>query len=313
MPLPIHSPGRAGSPANCVLRALLIHARRDISDILFAVRIAFLLRVLLLAAGIFMLSALPAAPARPSSQEAPPPASPPSQPTPPSQPDLPSQQAPPAPAGPIIVLDPAHGGTDSGARGENGIVEKDLVLQIARTVRGELERQGYHVAMTRDDDSNPSYDDRAAVANARRDAIFISLHIASTGTAGTARAYYDQFWSRIPSPVPPAADAHVKKANPPVNTLISWQEAQRPYAEASHRLADLLQAQCAQLLSGSAVTSTGAAVRELRSVAAPAVALEISSVSVSTPDSLKAAAAPLSTAIARSIPAFRSTNPAGTK
>lgn len=211
------------------------------------------------------------------------------------------------------MLDPAHGGTDSGARGENGIFEKDLVLDIARTVRAELERQGYRVAMTRDDDSNPSYDDRAAVANASHDAIFISLHIASTGTAGTARAYYDQFWTPIPSPAPPAADANAKKASPPVNTLVTWQEAQRPYAEASHRLADLLQAQCAQVFSGSPVASTGAAVRELRSVAAPAVALEISSVSVSNPDSLRAAAAPLATAIARSIPAFRAANAAGAK
>ncbi len=92
----------------------------------------------------------------------------------------------------MIVLDAAHGGTDTGARGETGIVEKDVVLQIARTVRAELERQGYRVVMSRNDDSNPSYDERAAMANASRDAIFISLHIGSTGNPGTVRAFYDQ-------------------------------------------------------------------------------------------------------------------------
>src|SRR5579864_8491007 len=61
-----------------------------------------------------------------------------------------SQQSPPS--GPLIVLDPAHGGTDTGARGET-IVEKDAVLQMARLVRAELERQGYRVIMTRNDDS----------------------------------------------------------------------------------------------------------------------------------------------------------------
>lgn len=235
------------------------------------------------------------------------PASAPAQQAPPSQPSSPS----PAPAGPVIVLDPAHGGTNTGARGENGIVEKDLVLQIARTVRVELERQGYRVVMTRDDDSNPSYDDRAAVANARRDPIFISLHVASTGTANTVRAYYDQFWTPIPPSALAAADASAKKTTVPVNSLTPWQEAQRPYLDASRRLSALLQAQLAQLFAGSPVASTGASVRELRSVAAPAVALEISSVAVSNPDSLRAAAVPFATAILRAVAAFRAANPAG--
>lgn len=288
----------AVSAANRALRALRVHARCNISDILLAVRNSLFPRVSLLGVGVSILLALIAAQVGLRAQEAPP-----SQPPPPSS----------ASAAPVIVLDPAHGGTDTGARGEDGIVEKDLVLQIARTVRVELERQGYRVVMTRDDDSNPSYDDRAAVANARRDAIFITIHIASTGTVNTARAYYDQFWTPIPSPAPAAADASAKRANPPVNTLTPWQEAQRPYVDASHRLADLLQAQLAQLLAGSPVVPAGAAVRELRSVATPAVALEISSVAVSNPDSLMAAAAPLSTAIVRSIAAFRAANPAGAK
>ncbi|MGA2843978.1 MAG: N-acetylmuramoyl-L-alanine amidase, partial [Candidatus Acidiferrales bacterium] len=57
-----------------------------------------------------------------------------------------SQQiAPPTPAhvGPVIVLDPAHGGIDNGARGQGGVVEKDLVLLFARTARLALEREGF--------------------------------------------------------------------------------------------------------------------------------------------------------------------------
>jgi N-acetylmuramoyl-L-alanine amidase len=56
--------------------------------------------------------------------------------------------------GPVIVLDPAHGGTDPGARGQNGPIEKDVVLQFARVTRVELVRQGYRVVLTRDDDSS---------------------------------------------------------------------------------------------------------------------------------------------------------------
>jgi len=223
-----------------------------------------------------------------------------------------SPQTPPstaAPAGPVIVLDPRHGGTDTGARGENGVVEKDIALQVARVVRAELVRQGIRVVMTRDDDSNPSYDDRAALANARRDAIFITLHIASTGTANTARAYYDQFWTPAPAP----ADAGAKPTNSPANSLTPWQEAQRPYADASHRLADLMQIQLAELLAGSPAASSGGPIRELRSVAARAVAVELSSISVASPEALRNAAGPMATAITRAVLIYRVSSLAGAK
>src|SRR6202042_1495021 len=107
----------------------------------------------------------------------------------------PAQAAPqpPAHSGPVIVLDPAHGGTDSGARGQSGVIEKDMVLLLARTAKFALEREGVRVVMTRHDESNPSYDERAGTANAYRDAIFISFHVSSTGTLNTARVYSYQF------------------------------------------------------------------------------------------------------------------------
>jgi N-acetylmuramoyl-L-alanine amidase len=189
------------------------------------------------------------------------------------------------------------------------VVEKDVVLQIARSVRAELEREGYRVFMTRNDDSNPSYDDRAAVANAYRDGIFISLHVASTGATGTVRAYYTQFATLIPS-APVAAPAGTSTAttrasNPPAPALLAWDEAQRPYLNASHRLADVIQGELAQAFSGSPPAATAVPVRALRSITAPAVAVEISSVSTPTPDLLTASAVPLADAIARAIAASR--------
>ncbi|MGB9068507.1 MAG: N-acetylmuramoyl-L-alanine amidase, partial [Candidatus Acidiferrales bacterium] len=157
------------------------------SDILLVVRISKFLAVILAAVSLLAFGALDAAsqpprqaPASPAQETpAPPAVAPPQAPNPP--PVLP-------PSGPIIVLDPAHGGTDAGARGE-AVAEKDMVLQIARSARAALERQGYRVVMTRNDDSNPSYDDRAAMANGYRDAIFVTLHVASTGTPRTVRTY----------------------------------------------------------------------------------------------------------------------------
>jgi N-acetylmuramoyl-L-alanine amidase len=235
------------------------------------------------------------------------------QPTPGAQqggpPQAGSQQvAPPTSphAGIIIVLDPAHGGMDDGARGPSGVVEKNLALLFARTTRSALEREGFRVVMTRNDDSNPSYDDRAALANSYRDVIFVSFHISSTGTLHTARVYSYQF----PDAVPGATNSDSRAASTPARTartpgLASWEEAQRPYADTSHHLADLLQADLALRFPGSPGASSAAAVRGLRSVSAPAVAVELSNIAVSDANELIEMAAPVSTAIVRSIVASR--------
>jgi len=239
----------------------------------------------------------------------------------PQQP-VPQQVPPPQPAyvGPVIVLDPAHGGTDGGARGQNDAIEKDIVLQFARVARVELVRQGYRVVLTRDGDSNPSYDDRAAVANSYRDAIFISLHVSSTGTIGTARVYYYQFWKPLPPPTQPfASDADQPTASAPIalssppTTLTPWEEAQRSFADVSHRLADQLQSQLATVFPGSPGISAGVAVRGLRSVSAPAVAIEISSVSITNLEALRVMASPLAASIGKGIQSFRPAASTGAK
>jgi N-acetylmuramoyl-L-alanine amidase len=228
--------------------------------------------------------------------------------------NVPPQQAapaqatpqPPAHSGPVIVLDPAHGGTDSGARGQNGVIEKDMVLLMARTAKFALEREGFRVLMTRNDDSNPSYDDRAATANAYRDVIFISFHISSTGTLNTARVYSYQFSET-------ALNANVITANAnslpitPVKTtsLLALEEAQRPFVGTSHHFADTLQADLALRFAGSPAVSSAVAVRGLRSVAGPAVAIELSNVAVTDPNQLVAMAAPLATAIVHIVNASR--------
>ncbi|HEY6904459.1 MAG TPA: N-acetylmuramoyl-L-alanine amidase [Candidatus Acidoferrales bacterium] len=219
----------------------------------------------------------------------------------------PPAPSPQVPAGPVIVLDPAHGGTDTGARGPDGVVEKDLVLQIVRTMRAELEQRGYRVITTRNDDSNPSYDDRAGIANAYPGAVFVSVHISSTGTPGTVRAYYDRFETPV-APAPGSAGlagVAAQTVNRPSGGLIDWNEAQRPFVDASRRLANLIQVQLTQLFHGSPLVSTGAAIRGLRSINDPAVAIEISSVSGSSPNALAAAATPLARAVAASVIAFR--------
>src|SRR5215470_15028844 len=74
-----------------------------------------------------------------------------------------------------VVLDPGHGGQDSGAMC-GGVMEKDLTLDVARRVDRLLDSQGIATLMTRLGDSYVSLADRAAFGNRANDSIFISIH-----------------------------------------------------------------------------------------------------------------------------------------
>jgi N-acetylmuramoyl-L-alanine amidase len=75
----------------------------------------------------------------------------------------------------LVVLDPGHGGQDSGAMC-GAIFEKDLTLDVAQRVDRLLQAQGLATLMTRVGDSYVSLADRAAVTNRARDCIFVSIH-----------------------------------------------------------------------------------------------------------------------------------------
>ncbi len=75
----------------------------------------------------------------------------------------------------VVVLDPGHGGQDSGAMC-GGVLEKDLTLDVAHRVDRLLEAEGIATAMTRLGDTYVSLADRAAFANRVSDCIFISIH-----------------------------------------------------------------------------------------------------------------------------------------
>lgn len=82
---------------------------------------------------------------------------------------------------PIVIIDAGHGGRDPGATSVSGEVkEKDLTLALARDLRDQLVKRGrVRVAMTRDDDSYLTLEDRAAVARRLNAAMFVSLHMDS--------------------------------------------------------------------------------------------------------------------------------------
>jgi N-acetylmuramoyl-L-alanine amidase len=78
---------------------------------------------------------------------------------------------------PLIVLDPGHGGIDSGARAPNGIMEKTITLAFALKLQALLVKSGrFDVALTRSDDSYLSLEQRVALARGNKADLFISLH-----------------------------------------------------------------------------------------------------------------------------------------
>jgi N-acetylmuramoyl-L-alanine amidase len=97
-----------------------------------------------------------------------------------------------------IVIDPGHGGHDTGTIGPNGLEEKDLVLEVGRRLGRLLEtRLGAEVVYTRKDDTFIPLETRTAIANQARADLFVSIHANSSHDAGArgVETYYLNFTS----------------------------------------------------------------------------------------------------------------------
>jgi N-acetylmuramoyl-L-alanine amidase len=91
-------------------------------------------------------------------------------------------------ANPVVVIDPGHGGTQEGASGPEGLIEKNLALTIAKKVKSQLEKElKATVILTRDKDSLVHLSERVTLANKKRPELFISIHANSMPTAQQRR------------------------------------------------------------------------------------------------------------------------------
>lgn len=78
---------------------------------------------------------------------------------------------------PLVVIDPGHGGVDNGASAPNGVHEKNITLAFALDLQKILVESGrYDVALTREDDTYLTLNERVALARANKADLFISLH-----------------------------------------------------------------------------------------------------------------------------------------
>ena len=169
----------------------------------------------------------------------------------------------------VIVLDPSHGGTDSGGRIGENTLEKNVTLALAFRLRTLLVARGFTVVLTRDSDaalapppaSSPNaptapltLDDRAGIANHPRAAACLLLHATGRGTG--VHLYTSEL-----DPVPAEAN------------ILPWLTAQAAWIPASQRLEQGLGAALGR--SHIPLVSSSASVRPVDSLTCPAVVLEL--------------------------------------
>ena len=119
-----------------------------------------------------------------------------------------------------IVIDPGHGGHDTGTISPNGINEKDLVLDVARRLRAYIKRTypDIEVILTRESDRFIALEERTAIANSRRADLFISIH-ANASPSRIASGVETFFVSPDRAKeIPPAQDPEAAKAAPSAET-----------------------------------------------------------------------------------------------
>lgn len=209
----------------------------------------------------------------------------------------PGALARPAAEGKTVVIDPGHGGAEEGAAGPGGLLEKEAMLALARTVKEVLTRRGYKVVLTRESDATIALEERAAAANAASADVFLSLHgnasksPAAHGTevyylsldaSDRAAAALAESENRAQEAGPPSAEANAAMRD---LDLILWDLAQNQHLAASERLAEIVQEDFNRLLG---ITTRGvkqAPFKVLIGVNAPAVLVEVAF--ISNPDEEK--------------------------
>lgn len=232
----------------------------------------------------FQATAVAAAP----KDAAPPPASPPASPRPP--PAAEPREATPSTSSVTrtVVIDPGHGGAETGAKGPGGTLEKDVALSIARKLRAALANtMGVQVFLTRDSDVDLPLDERTAIANNYKADLFVSIHANASRSHGAAgsEVYFLSYQSGDEATKRLAAaegEAFVPGGAAPPGSdlaLILWDMAQAQYLEESSALASRIQEELAVVTGSEGRGVKQAPFRVLVGAAMPAVLVEVAFIS----------------------------------
>ena len=190
--------------------------------------------------------------------------------------------------GRTIVIDPGHGGMESGAQGKFGTLEKDITLAVSLKLKSLIERNlAFRVVLTRDKDVEVLLENRAAAANNNDAQFFISIH--ANGSYKKSSSGSETFFLNLN-----ATDEDVRRLAYFENTqtelqgriaadqdyqddirMILWDMAQAAYIRQSSRLAELVQAELNGLLGTANRGIKQAPFKVLTEVACPAILVEV--------------------------------------
>jgi N-acetylmuramoyl-L-alanine amidase len=184
------------------------------------------------------------------------------------------------------VIDAGHGGDEHGARGPQGLAEKDITLSVARRLKAAIEaRLGSLVILTREGDQTVGLDERAAVANNNVADLFISLHANASVRSSAAGA--EVFYLSLSD----YGDQAVRVAQGESEALpvfgggardidvILWEMAQARHIEQSSLLAQIVEASLRDRVPMSPRAIQQAPFRVLVGANMPAVLVEMGFIS----------------------------------
>ncbi len=167
-----------------------------------------------------------------------------------------------------VMIDPGHGGEDTGSKGSRGVSEKDLTLALASKLVQALEvAETISPELVRTDDYYISLDQRAGVANHNHGDLLISLHLGTT-FAPVPTGFSIYYWS--PTTASPTTAPSSSTARP-------WDQEQEPYWEKSRMLASLMQEELLWSIPWASGGVLPADIYLLRRVRMAAVMLELGS------------------------------------
>ena len=153
----------------------------------------------------------------------------------------------------VVVVDAAHGGSDTGARMGSGVVEKDITLGLAGRLRSTLRARGIEVVMTRQADMNLAPVNRAETANHAQGGACLTIHATATGSGVHL----------FTSSLTPTANAR----------FLPWPTAQSAYVTQSLKLESEIDSALAH--TEIPVTLGRASVEPMDSMTCPEVAVEM--------------------------------------
>jgi len=171
-----------------------------------------------------------------------------------------------------VVLDPGHGGHDTGVQGPSGTLEKNVALGLAQLVAGHL-KKNYKVILTRSDDYWIDIPDRTAVANHLKADLFISIHAGGSflhQAKGITIFYYKELSGHALE-----TDADSSKPGNAGNPQALWDNIQAGHIASSKALAQIMQNNINSQLKFSKSKIQNADLIVLKGADMPAILIEV--------------------------------------